>query len=228
MRSKIYACEGRVKVRRFRRSDAKERLAWPPYTDLLFTHLNYRLSTFVDRERWLLARMTDTGRIYFAVEDEKGHLIGEMSLREIDADARTSRLGVHLASNKLGQGYGREALSALLDHYFNRMRYDVLYLDVAAHNKRALRLYESLHFRHLSPFWRLAPTEVPVFTDEAYAELRRFFRLRGSALECLYHDMCLTKKVYFEARRQPKPSAGRTPIVHSEGKRNAESPLLQE
>ncbi len=228
MKSKIYAREGRVKVRRFKRSDAKERMAWPPYTDALFTHLNYRLSSFIDRERWLLTRMTDSGRIYFAIEDENGHLIGEMSLREIDAAARTSRLGIHLASNKLGQGYGREALSALLDHYFNEMRYNVLYLDVAAFNKRALRLYENLHFRHLSSFWRLASTEVPIFTDEAYTESRRFFRLRGSALECLFHDMCLTKKTYLEARRQSKQRRGRTHTLHLEGKQNAESPLLQE
>lgn len=190
-------CE-RITFRRFRRADLKARLTWPPYVDPFFAHLNYPLSTFVERERWLLTRITNTGKTYLAVEDEGGDLIGEMSLREIDSKTRSSRLGIHLAADKLGQGYGREAIIALLDYYFNVMRFDVIFLDVAAYNTRALRLYESLHFLHIRLFWRSEPRDLPVFTDDAFAWMRRYFRRKGPLLECLYEDMVLTKERYFE------------------------------
>jgi RimJ/RimL family protein N-acetyltransferase len=202
MAARILARSGRVSIRRFRRSDQKERLKWPPYTDPLFTHLNYPLDSFIDRERWLLARITNTGRMYFAIDNEDGRLIGEMSLREIDPTGRTSRLGIHLASNRCSQGYGEEALVALLDHYFNDLRYEAMYLDVAAHNARALRLYEKLGFRHLSPFWRLDGSHLPLFTDERYEPIRKHFRRRGRAVECMFYDMIMTRDEYYRARRR--------------------------
>lgn len=176
-------------------------MAWPSYTDPLFTHLNYPLSSFIERERWILTRMTNAGRIYFAIEDERGALIGEISLREISTSARTSRLGIHMAPNKRGLGYGREAIEALLDHYFNDMRYDVLFLDVAAHNGRALRLYESLAFNHLQPLWRIERRTLPVFIDERFADIREHFRRHHGITECMYYDMCMTREDYLQRRR---------------------------
>lgn len=205
MGGKVLARYGRCAIRRFRRSDLQERLAWPPYTDAFFTHLNYDLSGFVEREKWLLARSINAGRMYFAVEDENSQLIGESSLREIDTVAKASRLGIHLASHKVDQGYGGEALSALLEHYFEGMRWNVMYLDVAGWNVRALRLYERLHFEHTAPFWRRVTdftlAEVPLFTEHRYAGIRRFFRGTGWSLEGLYYDMAMTREHYHDTLR---------------------------
>jgi RimJ/RimL family protein N-acetyltransferase len=202
MASRVLAREGRVSVRRFRRGDLRDRLAWPPYTDPFFTHLNYPLATFIEREKWLFARTVNTGRIYFAIADENDHLIGEMSLRDIDTAGRASRLGIHLASDKVDKGYGGEALAALLKFYFGEMGYLTMYLDVAAFNVRALRLYERLHYEHLSPFWRriydFTLKDVPIYSDARYGTIRRFFRGDESHLECLYYDMALTKEHYLE------------------------------
>jgi RimJ/RimL family protein N-acetyltransferase len=211
MSARVLARCGRVAVRRFRRNDLQERLLWPPYTDPFFTHLNYPLNTFIEREKWLFARTVNAGRMYFAAEDEDAKLIGEMSLRDIDAAEKGSRLGIHMASNKTDQGYGREALSALLIHYFGEMNYQVMYLDVAAFNVRALHLYETLHFEHLSPFWRrildFDIKDVPIFTEPKYGGIRRFFR-GGANLECLYYDMLLTKDRYLQTLANGK-QAGR-------------------
>lgn len=228
MSEKVIGCQGRVKVRKFRRRDLKNRLAWPPYTKPLLAHLNYSLSGIVERERWVLARVTNVGRMYFAIEDENGELIGEMSLREMDMEAKRSRLGIHFASNKVGLGYGGEAISALLDYYFNRMGFAVMYLDVAAHNTRAIRLYERMQFQYLAPFWRLEPADLKIFEDEAYAGIRRFFRRKRNSLECLFQDMQLTREHYYEtlekARRLNRYRANETP----QRKDDAESLLFQE
>lgn len=207
MAGKVRAKWGRVAIRSFRRRDAKERMAWPPYTNPLRTHLNYPLSSFIERERWILTRVTNAGRIYFAIEDESGALIGELSLREINSRARTSRLGIHMASNRRGLGYGREAVEALLDHYFNDMRYNILFLDVAAHNARALTLYESLHFEHLQPFWRIERRTLPVFTDEHFADIRGHFRRDRGIIECMYYDMRMTREDYLRRRREKMRAA---------------------
>jgi len=198
MAPKVLGRCGRITFRRFRRADLKARLTWPPYVDPFFAHLNYPLSTFVERERWLLTRITNTGKTYLALEDEDGDLIGEMSLREIDSKARSSRLGIHLAADRLGQGYGWEAIKGLLDYYFNDMRFEVIFLDVAEYNTRALRLYEGLHFLHIRHFWRSEPRNLPVFTDDAFTWMRQYFRTKGPLLECRYEDMVLTKERYFE------------------------------
>jgi RimJ/RimL family protein N-acetyltransferase len=196
MASGILAREGRVAIRRFRRRDLEGRMTWPPYTDPYFTHLNYDLSTFLEREKWILSRTLNTGRIYFAIEDESGRLIGEMSLRDVDASDRVSRLGIHLASNKVGMGYGSDALKALLSYYFRTMAWNVMYLDVAAHNVRALHVYEKLHFGHLAPFWRRVFVEAPIFSDPRYADVRATFRIVDGHLEALHYDMALTRERY--------------------------------
>ena len=198
MADKILAREGRVKVRRFKRADVADRAAWPPYTDPLFTHLNMELTTFIEREKWLFARKTNSGRMYFAIEDESARLIGEMSLRDVDAYAKTSRLGIHLASDKIGLGYGREALAALLSHYFSNMSWNVLLLDVAAFNRRALRLYERFHFRHVGSFWRRIIVDDSIMADPAYAPIRHLLRRASTGIEALHYDMALTRETYFE------------------------------
>ena len=203
---KVLARCGRAAVRKFRRSDLAERLEWLPYKDPFNAHLNFPLATFMDRERWLWTRTVNAGRMYFAIVDEYARLVGEISLRDIEPVGKTSRLGIHLASNKLGEGYGREALEALLSYYFRNMKWEAMYLDVAAFNVRALTLYEHMHFEHIAPFWRqtTAP-DVPVFTDEQYAPIRRFFRHNGNTVEVLHYDMLLSREVYLETHGAEKP-----------------------
>jgi RimJ/RimL family protein N-acetyltransferase len=201
MADKVLAREGRVVVRKFRRSDLTDRIAWPPYTDSLFTHLNFSLSTFIDREKWLFTRTVNVGRMYFAIEDENGRFIGEMSLRDIDAVKKVSRLGIHMASDKVSLGYGREGLEALLRHYFLGMQWNVMYLDVAGYNVRALRLYERLEFHHLSTFWRRSvDVDETILADPGRAAIRRFVRHAAAGLEVLHYDMAITKERYFETR----------------------------
>ncbi|MHC4711789.1 MAG: GNAT family N-acetyltransferase [Planctomycetota bacterium] len=194
-------------------------MRWPPYVSPFLKHLNYNLSTFIEREKWLLTRITNTGRMYFAIEDEDGRLIGEMSLREINTRARSSRLGIHLASNKTGRGYGGEALTALLDYYFSDMRYNTMYLDVAAHNKPALQLYEKLHFEHLAPFWRVVSKDLSILDNPRYGGTGNFFRRKGPLVECSFYDMVLTRDRYYESLRDSGSTADapREPTASPEG-----------
>jgi len=213
MSGKVLAREGRVTVRKFRRSDLQDRLEWPPYTDALFTHLNCDLSNFIEREKWIFARIMNSGRMYFAIEDEHGEFIGEISLRDIDADAKMGRLGIHLASNKLGRAYGREALSALLSYYFLTMKWNAVFLDVAAYNHRALRLYERLNFQYLPPFWRRIVADESVLTDPACAGIRQLLRRGPSGIEGFHHDMSLTRERYLQAR-EASAAVETSPPIH--------------
>ena len=76
-----------------------------------------------------------------------------------------------------------------------------MFLDVAAHNSRALKVYERLRFRHLEPVWRLESKDLPVFREERYATIRDCFRRRGRAIECKFYDMVLTREEYLEQMR---------------------------
>jgi len=209
MADKVLAREGRVVVRKFKRSDLTDRMAWPPYADSLFAHLNFSLSTFIEREKWLFTRTVNVGRMYFAIEDENGRFIGEMSLRDVDAVKKACRLGIHLASDKVSLGYGREALEALLWHYFRGMQWNVIYLDVAGYNVRALRLYERLDFTHLATFWRRSvDIDETILADPNRAAIRRFVRHATAGLEVLHYDMALARERYLETR-----GAGAAPLA---------------
>ena len=76
-----------------------------------------------------------------------GKLIGDCALRVHAPDARQAIIGITLSSLFQGQGYGQEALSALLDSVFARMRLHRVQADTDPHNTPAWKLLERLGMR---------------------------------------------------------------------------------
>lgn len=84
----------------------------------------------------------------FTIENESGQAVGSCSLRGFDAAGR-AELSILLGeTEQWGKGYGREAMRLLLDHAFRDLRLHAVWLVVREDNLRAVRLYESLGFRH--------------------------------------------------------------------------------
>jgi RimJ/RimL family protein N-acetyltransferase len=91
---------------------------------------------------------------YFAIEPLSGNLgagqfAGMCNLHDIDLRNRHAELGVWLASAEVrGQGYGTDAIRALLPYAFEVMRLEKLYLAVSDFNEAGLRCYERIGFRY--------------------------------------------------------------------------------
>ncbi len=167
----------RVQVRPWQRRDTNAQDSWPPYTDTFNTLWNIpRTTTFSDDD--VLWFSSADGRRVWAIEDERQRLIGRISLREIDLQARRARLGISLGSPYLGQGLGTEALALFLDYFFGPLDFQMMLLDVAAFNRRAVRCYEYLGFQCVGTDWRNAGNDpsVRLLDDPAYADMLPYFR----------------------------------------------------
>ena len=82
----------------------------------------------------------------FAIE-ANGILIGHCGLFNIDDTSRQAELGITIGDKDYwGSGYGREAVSLLLDYAFRLRNLHRVWLEVHAENERAVRAYRACGF----------------------------------------------------------------------------------
>ena len=135
----------------------------------------------------------------WAVEDRAGHLIGRISLREIDTKKAQARLGITFGAPYIGQGLGTEALALFLDYYFTDLGFEAMLLDVAAPNQRAVRSYQRLGFSLVASDWRVVDSRFDrrILDDPRYANIHRFFRSGQHGLYVEFFEMRLLKEAWF-------------------------------
>ena len=76
--------------------------------------------------------------------------IGNLGLHKIDMMNRNAELGIMMGEKKYwSQGYGTEAIILLLDYAFNILGLKEVYLRVYEFNKRAIKCYEKVGFKHV-------------------------------------------------------------------------------
>ena len=188
----------RVTLRRYTRADLDARAAWPHYDEPVFGHLNLKLDTAAARDRWFDREWVMREPFWFAVDDEHDRLIGSITLREVHRWRRIARLGVHLHPQRLGQGYGTEAMWLFCDYYFNRLDYRLLKLDVATYNVRAVRVYEKLGFEHVFEFWRPNMTGIRWLEDPRFAGVRHAVERHRGSERIRHYEMHLSAERWRE------------------------------
>ncbi len=182
----------RVNLRAWQRGDNLAQELWPRYTDPFSSLWNLSSNVYFDdlvTQRWSVQRYV------WAIEDRARRMIGRISLREIDQEFNSARLGISLAQPYVGQGLGSEALAIFLDHYFGPLDFARLALDVAAFNLRAVRAYEQLGFIYLESEWRSAgrDSSLRLLDDPHYADLLPFFRRNRFETLVEFYEMLLTR-----------------------------------
>lgn len=74
--------------------------------------------------------------------------IGTVFLRDVDKVNGSAVVGIFLGDRRyLGQGYGTDALNALVDFGFGELRLERIELEVFDYNTRAIRSYEKAGFQ---------------------------------------------------------------------------------
>jgi len=199
----------RVKVRKFSREDLDKRSKWLPYEDPLYRHHNIYLPTTGMLDYWYKTWVNGRGRISFAIDDEADRMMGQISLREINWRGGVARLGISLASDAVGKGYGTEALRVFLRYYFGEMGFKRMVLDVAQFNRRAIRCYEKLGFTVTRDFLRENTFGVRLTGNTRFRNIRRFFVIDQDCEWIKYLDMELTREKFLqdEARTREKEDA---------------------
>lgn len=193
-------------IRRMQRTDIETRHQWPPFTDPLYASLNPRPTTRQDREEIYQRRLSLPDWRWFTILDYGEAMVGELALREINNRKRSARLGIHLRADRIGMGYGTDAMNAFLVYFFEHLRFGTLHLDVAEHNRRAVHVYEKIGFRIVGRHTKPDRSGLPIFTDESYAEIRPYFENRRGKVRVRFLDMLLSAEEWRESRSGVTPS----------------------
>lgn len=168
-------------------------MAWPRHADPLFTSYNPPVFTRRQADDYYAERQRNPRCRHYSVECRgKGALVGRISLRQMEMMERSAVLGISFHPEQLGRGLGTEALQAFLDHYFYSMRMHALFLDVAAFNSRAIRVYEKCGFRAGGQRWGDPEYDhAGVLHRPDYRDIRHLFRGEGGCVRPLMIDMAL-------------------------------------
>lgn len=96
---------------------------------------------------WFAALQGEPRRRVFAIENERGELIGELELDNLCPKEGSAELTICIGNRAhRDRGYGTEAISLIRDYLFSRTRLKRIYLRVYRSNARAIRCYEKCGF----------------------------------------------------------------------------------
>lgn len=113
-----------------------------------FMVLRYPLS-MTEEEKWWQGFLQRENDHIFAIEAEDGTYIGNVGLHDIEPENRRAELGIIIGDKAhWGQGYGTDAVSALLRWAFEYLNLNHISLRVYDYNERAIGCYQKCGFRH--------------------------------------------------------------------------------
>lgn len=190
-------------IRPFERRDVDRWIGWPRHRDPLFESYNPPLLTERQRDLYYQQRCDSPDGRQYSVDDLHRELVGRISLREIDWQLGVSVLGISFQPLRLNQGLGTDALLGFLSYYFGPLQMATLFLDVAAFNSRAYRVYEKCGFRRCSQRWGDPQTDYPgVFRKAEYTAIRHLFQWDNGLMRPLLYDMVLRRDEWERLRRE--------------------------
>ncbi len=117
------------------------------------------ISSFQEKE-WFINLQHDKSRMYLAIEQEKFNparmgvgeinkqFIGILRSDEWDRTNRSVRVGVDIAPEFRGKGYGTEALGAFIKYLFLDQNMHRIWLLVCSDNEVGIKLYKKLGFTY--------------------------------------------------------------------------------
>jgi ribosomal-protein-alanine N-acetyltransferase len=141
----------KVKLRGKRLADAADDYAW--LTDAELAALDAApLPTTTTFPRYLAEYASDlryppTIRYQFAIDTREGKHIGNCTYYGVDNDRKEAELGIMIGDRDYwDQGYGADAMAALLDYVFRKTRLNRLHLKTLVDNTRAQKCFTRCGF----------------------------------------------------------------------------------
>ena len=148
----------KVVLRRKRLIDATNEYAWRTDAELARYDATPPIqASFPEYFRsWAFdLRFTEVGHRSFAIEDERGNHIGNVMYYNVDRARQEAELGISVGqSHYWGQGYGSDALAAMVSYIFHQTDLQRLYLHTLDWNLRAQRSFQKAGFQVCGTTWR--------------------------------------------------------------------------
>ena len=141
----------RIRLRAVERGDLPKFQEWlndPDVTDGLSFYLPMSMA---QEEKWFERVMQgDVHTMPLAIEIQDGHgwrLVGDCGIFNLEWPNRAAEFGICIGDKSIwNKGYGTEAVKLLLQHGFETLNLNRIYLRVYSTNLRAKRSYEKAGF----------------------------------------------------------------------------------
>ncbi|MDO4721499.1 MAG: GNAT family N-acetyltransferase [Peptostreptococcaceae bacterium] len=128
--------------------DALQFTKWLNDTETSIGLMSTRLLIEPREEEEILKKLQKEPYNFSVIDKETDELLGNAGLMNIDWIDRKAEAGLFLGDpERLGKGYGSDALSLLLDFGFHILNLHNIYLQVYEYNRIAKRCYEKVGFR---------------------------------------------------------------------------------
>lgn len=85
-------------------------------------------------------------RLIIESDNASGLTLGCIDLFDLDIRNRRAAIGMYIAPEYRGQGYGTEAVKALEEYAFGHLDLRLVYAVIATNNEPSSRLYKSLDY----------------------------------------------------------------------------------
>lgn len=131
--------------------------------------------TTEDEQSWYESVIANRSQACFTIyELNTNQPVGNISLENINLRDQTAAVGLLIGEvDTWGRGYATEALQLVLDYGFTVLNLHSVHLQCVDYNKRALRIYERVGFRHagvLRQAWQLGQKRYDVMLMDILAE----------------------------------------------------------
>lgn len=108
------------------------------------------------------AKAPEDDKVDLVIETLAGEHAGVIGVNQTDKRNGTFRYGVAVRGPHQRKGYASEAITILLRHYFNELRYQKVTASVYSFNEPSIRLHERLGFQREGRLRRM------IYTQGAY------------------------------------------------------------
>jgi len=138
----------RVRFRAIEREDLPRLRDWRNQPEIRTRTREYRLLSMTNQETWFDRLHDDRSTVMFAVEDEKGKMIGVVGLTYIDWKNRRAEVSIYIGEGAAqGKGYGSDALRTIVRYGFHTVNLHKLYAEIFAFNEPSVKLFEKAGFK---------------------------------------------------------------------------------
>ena len=141
----------RIRLRAIEREDLPRFVAWLNDPEVRRNMLLYQPLSLAQEEEWfkgILERHPDEQPLVIEVSADSGwQAVGNVSFFNLNAHDRSAEIGIFIGEKKFwDQGYGTESMRLMLQHGFEDLNLNRIYLRVYETNPRGMRAYEKAGF----------------------------------------------------------------------------------
>lgn len=141
-----------VAVRAAAREDLDHLRRWGWHREPYLAEYNIPLLSDADLDSlWITLTARPGQLLYHGLLDDR--LVAQIKLRDIGTPPGSAELGIMMDASEVGRGLGKAIITRVLALAFEELGLDVVRLEVAGYNARAIAAYAACGFRETSRQW---------------------------------------------------------------------------